>query len=255
MCWRNTPRSAKTRHGMAAVVDARRHRHEQRSGFDGAGAGENQTDSMSASFIARAGVRGRRHRASAFRRRRRFDPYVRGALPESSRVAMRNAAHEGKAQTSLESTRRRIFCPRTRRLPERVQNAQASAAAIHLGRRAASATARPIWPRSTTSSTARTEPAKVSCAGARFLRSRTLSASLSSYGARDLHARQHRAGRDRRARRRHAGDATSTWCGCRPSSRWANTSIRAGWMASINPRLEDTTINGFPAASATGAWR
>ena len=40
--------------------DAGRHRHEQRPRSDGAGAGENQTDD--GELLARAGIRGRRHR-------------------------------------------------------------------------------------------------------------------------------------------------------------------------------------------------
>ena len=51
-----------------------------------------------------------------------------------------------------------------------------------------------------------------------------------------LHARQYRAGGDRRARRRHAGDALRRGAGYRRNRRSATISIPAGWRMSTRPR-------------------
>ena len=92
--------------------------------------------------------------------RAHFDPY--GAARFLTSMERNAALKAGK--TSLDP-RAQDFLSSHPATPERVQNAQNSMRGNILRRKAASATAKPISPRSTTSSMART-PAKVSCAAA-----------------------------------------------------------------------------------------
>ncbi len=93
--------------------------------------------------------------------RAHFDPY--GAARFLTSMERNAALKAGK--TSLDP-RAQDFLSSHPATPERVQNAQANRAAIHLAARAASAIAKPISPRSTTSSMARIRARDSFAAGA-----------------------------------------------------------------------------------------
>ena len=141
----------------------RRHRHGQRSGSDGAGAGQVQTDD--GELFARPGIRGRRHRRRHFGARP-FRSLWRGAFPDRDGAQCRAEGRQDLARSA-----RAGFSV--------VASGDAGAGAERAGqcaailprRKAASATARPTSPRSTTSSMAKIR-AKASCAaGASCIRS------------------------------------------------------------------------------------
>ena len=182
--------------------------------------------------------------------RANFDPY--GASRFLTSMERNAALKAGK--TSLDP-RAQDFLSSHPATPERVQNAQASARQYHLaGRRRA----RPrdlsrrdrqhrLWRRPQRRFRAR--PALPASEARLHLRR-----------ARNLHARQHRAGRDRRARGRHARRCASTWCGCRPNSRSPTISIPAGWKAStrLRPKTSPSTASRRlrrPRAATSGSSR
>ena len=173
--------------------------------------------------------------------RAHFDPY--GASRFLTAMERNAALKAGK--TSLDP-RAQDFLSSHPATPERVQNAQANARQYTSPRR------RRARPRDLSRRDRQHRlwrgPERRLCARPALPASQ---ARLHLCSARDVHAGQHRAGRDRRARGRHARRCASTWCGCRPSSRSAIISIPAGWKASTRPRPKTSPSTAFPAAAAS----
>ncbi len=140
---------------------------------------------------------------------------------------------------------RRTSCPRIP--PPRSGSRTRRRPPARSGRPAAArVTATTIWPPSTAWSTA-TIRAKAWCAAVTSCIPGSDSPSWPPRASRSTTPRKP-SWASRKAAARRCG---STWCGCRPNSRCPTISTPAGSRTSTAKSIESTTINGFPAATAT----
>ena len=220
----------------------RRHRSAQRSAARRAGA--RQIEDRARELLARAGVRGRRHRRRHLGARR-LRPLRRRALPHldgAQRAAARAARQiDPRAPDFLSSH------PAT---PERVTNAVANARQFTGPGRGRARQGRVSRRCSTAWSTARTR-ARASCAAAGSCIPSSASPSPRRKASRSTTPRR-RCSASRTAARRRCG---STSCGCRPSRRCRNIWCPAGSRTSSTKSIEELTVGGFPAATATAERR
>ena len=168
--------------------------------------------------------------------RAHFDPF--GASRFLTAMERNAALKAGK--TSLDP-RAQDFLSSHPATPERVQNAQASARQYSSPRR------RRARPRDLSRRDRQHRlwrgPQRRLCARPALPASQ---ARLHLCRARYVHARQHRAGRDRRARGRHARRCASTWCAV-PAEQSLCDYLNSGWMEGVDKAsTEELTINGFP---------
>ena len=218
----------------------RRQRRAERSGNRRAGAREIQDHARE--LLARAGVRGRRHRRR-HRGARRLRSLWRDALPRLDGTQRRAAANPGQTRIDPRSPDFLSSHPAT---PERIKNAQTNARQFSAaGRRRA----RPGG------LSRRHRRHGLRRGPERRLRARTRASCTPSSASPSWRRRascsttpRRRCSASRTAAARRCG---STSCACRPkrSSRTISTS---GWIENIDPKsVEDLTINGFPMATAT----
>ena len=179
------------------------------------------------------GIAGAR-RIRSVRRRRAFSP--RWAAMPSCKASP--AAHiDPRAPDFLSSH------PAT---PERIKNAQANARQFSGARRAASAT-RQAYLAGIDGMVYGEDPSEGFVRGRRFLHPKLGFTFLAPEGFTLDNTAQAVLGVGTAAARR----CGSTWCACRPSRRSPNISSPAGSRTSTRRAWRRSTINGFPAATAT----